>query len=79
MLSRVFVKKMLGEVQGKFKARAKYEKTRKVSVRVLDIEWLSKDFSELYTTLASAKNDILFKNELIKILLSEQSYTMQIV
>lgn len=48
-------------------------------MRVLDIEWLSSNFGELYTTLASADNDILFRNELIKILISQQNYTGQIL
>jgi len=57
----------------------KYAKTRQVLVRILDIEWLSSDFGALYTTLASSSNDSLFRNELIKILISQQSYTAQIV
>lgn len=48
-------------------------------MRVLDIEWLSDEFENLYRTLASADNDILFRNELINILISQQSYTPQIV
>ena len=57
----------------------KFEKTRRVTVRMLDIEWLSENFGGLYTTLANSTNDGLFRNELIKILISQQSYTNQIL
>jgi len=79
MLNKEHVQEMLSRAKGNIrKANAKYSKTRKITVRVLDIEWLSSNFGELYTTLAKAENDILFRNELIKILITQQTYTRQI-
>lgn len=81
MLSETQILDMLEEANSKtaMKNSKKFEKTRRVLVRILDIEWLSSDFGALYTTLASSISDPLFRNDLIKILISQQSYTGQIV
>jgi two-component SAPR family response regulator len=45
----------------------------------MEVEWLSNNLSELYKYLNEVRDDSLFGNEFIKVLLERQDYTWQLV
>ena len=50
-----------------------------VSVRIIEISWLSKNLRQLYTYMAGVDDDKVFDTELIRVLLSQQSYSNQLI
>ncbi len=50
----------------------------RVNVRILEIEWLSKNLKEFYMFLNRLEDNKIFGNEFIKVLLEQQYYSDQL-
>lgn len=50
-------------------------KLKPVQVRIVEVNWLQKRGRELFYYLAKNKDENIYENELIKVLLLEQNYT----
>ena len=46
-----------------------------VEVKILEIEWLDEQLSELYTYMSKLEDNTLFGNSFIRLLLEQQNYT----
>lgn len=46
-----------------------------MEVRILEIEWVADNVTDFYKYLGSVDDDMVFANELIKVLLEQQNYT----
>jgi hypothetical protein len=50
-----------------------------VQIRIIEVTWLNEKIPEFYKYLAGSNRPGIYDNELIKVLLQQQNYTMQIV
>lgn len=58
---------------------AEDKKLQPVKVRIIEVEWLNKNLKRFFEYLSDKSDESIFSNELVKVLLVEQNYSVQLV